>query len=282
MTTPSSKPYGQLHMVIALPQEAQPIVKRLSLKRERDCHAFPLYTDHTQNIFLIVSGKGALNCAAATNFLAGRHTTATHAAWLNIGIAGHHDESLGTMFFATKVINDTDDNSFYPTIRRQQNISGTTVLSLAKPTLEYPPDVCIDMEAASFCQSAKRFASAELIHSLKIVSDNKSQPWTNLDAKCLPALFEQNMPQVETIAKELLLLSSIEHEQFAPPHFFQELVQTWDFSETQKHQLRKLLTRRAALKVEGSPLKDLDTKSLNRNSFLEKLENHLDNIPLEL
>ena len=273
---------GQVHLVIALPLEAQPIIKALKLKRDRNTKAFPLYVNNTRNISLIVSGKGATNCAAATNYIAGMSSNASHVAWLNIGVAGHSNAPLGEMFFATKIENTCEINSFHPTIRRNLSMPGATILSVSNPTSEYPSGVCVDMEAAAFCQNVKRFAATELIHCLKIISDNQEKPWTDFDIKTLPALFDKNMPKITTFIEELLHLSDIEAEQNALPEFYQELTQMWKFSQTQGHQLQKLLRRWDALEIDDSPLRTFDATSLNRNAFLETLEKHLDTIRLEL
>ncbi|MDP7038173.1 MAG: hypothetical protein QGI45_03375 [Myxococcota bacterium] len=267
---------------MALSLEAQPLIKALKLKRDRNTKAFPLYMNNTGNISLVVSGKGATNCAAATNYIAGMSSDAPHAAWLNIGVAGHASATLGEMFFATKIESTYETNSFHPTIRRNLGLPGATILSVSNPTPEYPSGVCVDMEAAAFCQNVKRFAATELIQCLKIISDNQEKPWTDFDTKTLPTLFDQNMPNIATFIEELLHLSNIEAEQNVLPGYYQELTQMWKFSQTQDHQLQKLLRRWETLEINDSPLRTFDATSLNRNAFLETLEKHLDTIQLKL
>ena len=127
---------------------------------------------------LIVSGIGKVAAAAATAYLRALIGD-TPAAWLNIGIAGHGSQAVGTALLAHKVVDATSGKSFYPTFTASP-LCCTTLLhtvDLAQPAAS---DAAYDMEASGFCEAAQRFATSERIHCLKIVSDNPQSPIRHL------------------------------------------------------------------------------------------------------
>ena len=267
---------GQIHLVTALAPEARPLIRALNLKRCRDSKSFPLYMNKEEDIWLIVSGKGGVHCAAATNYLAGLNSYAPYAAWVNIGIAGHQTLSKGEIRLAHKVSHVSSLDSFYPTMNHNLSLESVGIISRDTPSPEYPENACVDMEGYAFCHNAKRFASTELVHCVKIISDNSQNPWSTIDLKSIPALIMQNIDALKKCFNELLKLSSIESEQTHIPPYYAELSSKWSFTVSQEHQLKKLLTRWGIRCANTSPFETFDIENLDRKAFLSSLQEHLD------
>jgi len=275
-------PEGAIHIVVALHEEAKPLISHFSLQRIQNTKSFPLYRSADEKMWLIVSGKGKSNSSAAVNFLAGLRQSFPHSAWLNIGIAGHRTYELGTLVLARKVIDETMSNSFYPTMHREQKLPNSTIMSVESPQRTYPDDICLDMEASTFCQSAKRFANVELIHCLKIISDNENHPWQELDKTKMLEFFSPCLSKIASFTKELLSLSSIEQQQNLEPLFLQEVMREWKFTQTQAHQVRAFLERWGALEEKESPLELYGKDAKSAREFLLSLENHLARVQLQI
>ena len=267
---------GQIHLVAALPPEAKPLIKHFHLKRSHESKSFPLYMNKENDVWLIVSGKGSLNCAAATNYLAGLNAHAPYAAWVNIGIAGHPTLPQGEIRLAHKVSHPCSPDAFYPTMNHNLCLETMELLSRDTPLPDYPEKTGIDMEAYAFCHNAKRFASAELIHCIKIISDNRQNPWPTIDIDAIPNLISQHSGPLKKCFEELLKLSCIESEQTQMPPYYAELSSRWSFSVSQEHQLKKLLTRWEISCANTSLFDAFDLETLDRKAFLSRLQEHLD------
>ncbi|NNE62697.1 MAG: hypothetical protein HKN34_01315, partial [Gammaproteobacteria bacterium] len=63
-----------------------------------------------------------------------------------------------------------------------------------------------DMEASAFFSTAIRFSSAELVHSLKIIGDNRDQP-PELDKSIVSALVSEQIRPITGFAKSLIKLN---------------------------------------------------------------------------
>src|SRR5690606_23929873 len=84
------------HFVVALPAEAKPLVAHYRLRRRIGEEAFAVFEN--DRISLTVSGLGKPATAAAvgyTHVLYGKHK---HAVWLNVGVAGHRQAPLGSVW----------------------------------------------------------------------------------------------------------------------------------------------------------------------------------------
>ena len=234
------------NLVTALAAEARPLIERYRLaKIEAD---FPLYRG--DGLQLIVAGVGRVCAAAATAYLAGR-TPARPLAWLNIGIAGHGSLAVGTPLLAHKI---TDGRTvYYPAFPFRPPCATSPVHTVDRPETSYRDGIAFDMEAAGFWPTACRFASAELVHCLKIVSDNPDHPADHLDAAALGKLLAEHIDLVDRLQTLIApLAQSLAPGQQAPP-FYAAALQRWRFTTTQQHQLRRLLHQWRALAPEESP-----------------------------
>ena len=99
------------------------------------------------------------------------------------------------------------------------------------------------MEASAFFETAQRFTSGELVHCLKIISDNPQNPIENFDLKKIAGLVESQLECIGQVAATLQELSQQLAELQATPTSYNDINAHWDFTVTQQHQLRGLLQR---------------------------------------
>ena len=156
-----------LCLVVALAAEARPL---LAFHRLRGVSGHPYRICAGEQTHLIVSGVGKVAAAAATAYLRALIGDAP-AAWLNIGIAGHGSQAVGTALLAHKVVDIASGKLFYPTFTASPPCR-TTLLHTIDRVQPATGDAAYDMEASGFCEAAQRFATSERVHCLKVVSDN--------------------------------------------------------------------------------------------------------------
>ena len=255
----------RLLCVCALQAEAQPLIAHYRLKaggiagassRSRDS-AFRLYSN--ERMAVVVSGIGKINAAAATAHALAQMPTNSIA--LNVGIAGS-DNPLGEIFVAHCIC--ADERNVYPPMIFNAEIPGIKVHSVDQPCMDYRHTVAFDMEASAFVAIAKRYVAAELIQSLKIISDNPDHPLTDasgvltnrLDVNTIAALVENKMPQVTAfidqlfaIAADLPVVGQELDDYIDRDNKLYQQIQNLHFSSTQSQQLRDILNRFKVLEV---------------------------------
>ncbi len=261
-----------LCLVVALAAEARPL---LAFHRLQGLSGHPYRICAGEQTHLIVSGIGKGAAAAATAYLRALIGDAP-AAWLNIGIAGHGSQAVGTALLAHKIVDVSSGKPFYPTFTATPPC-GTTLLHTVDRAQPPVGDAAYDMEASGFCEAAQRFATSERIHSLKIVSDNSQSSYQTLNGKKVEALIESQFDTVGQVGEHLQALSQQLHALYADPPGLAELTGRWQFTATQQHQLRGLLARWQVL-VPATPTVNDDLLALSRDEVLVYLKRRLDEV----
>ena len=249
-----------INFVLALPSEARPLLSYFGLQRLVSSTDFPLY--EKDGLRLIVTGIGKIAAAAATAYLHALRPT-TPAAWFNIGIAGHGQQAVGTPLLAHKIIDAASQRTYYPAFPFSPPCQTTTLLSVDRPEETYPDSWAYDMEASGFCATACRFSTHELIHCLKVVSDNPQSSLHQLSAQKVEALISEHLDLIDTLVHFLSPLVHELAEREQDPPFFTEFLQHWHFTVAQQHQLRRLLQHRFTLAPQ-QPLPEQDLKGLKK------------------
>ena len=265
-----------LCLVVALAAEARPL---LAPHRLQGVSGHPYRICAGEQTHLIVSGIGKVAAAAATAYLRALIGDAS-AAWLNIGIAGHGSQAVGTALLVHKVVDAASGKPFYPTFTTPPPCR-TTLLHTVDRVQPATGDAAYDMEASGFCEAAQRFATSERVHCLKVVSDNPQSSYQTLDAGKVEALIESQLDTVAQIGEHLRTLSQQLHALHADPPGLAELIAHWQFTATQQHQLRGLLARWQTLT--GQPFRSTDILSLpSRDAVLYYLQERLNAVELIL
>lgn len=234
-----------INFVIAHKAEASAILQYWKLKKSNDTYPYPVYQNN--GIRLIISGSGKTQSAAATSWLAATHASPQvhNTVWLNVGIAGHQSLSLGSTIIANKLLDGATERYWFPTLINNQ-LPQSTVCTIDVPTSAYPDSYTYEMEATGFYQTAMRFSTTELVHCIKVISDNRQHAVDNVSAEMAKDLVSDNIQLIDQHVQTLQELASI-CEQADTQEIEDQLFKRFRFTVTQQHMLRRLLTRHLAL-----------------------------------
>ena len=225
-----------MNFVVALKAEAGPLIQRLKLSKQNSA-PFPLFVNDEHR--LILSGPGKELSAKAVKYLAERHPQ-PNQAWLNLGLAGHGTLGVGETFLADRVLGDKE-RTFYPTQILRNNLRSTALMSSASPVSDYPEPIGYDMEASAFCANASPFSVRELIQVVKIVSDNPDHPIETFDRSSASTLIENSLSLILPLIAQLQQMSQRVEPSTELTKHIESVLSLFPFSETQHHQVRKLL-----------------------------------------
>lgn len=238
---------GGAALVVALWCEARPIVDRLELERDDTADGLPVYRGDRGS--LVVSGVGELAAAAAAGFLFAHLGCRRHRVWLNVGTAGHGSFDVGTLFLAHK-ITGSGGQSGYPPICFEASVVTSDLETVSEVETRYERPVGYDMEAWGFWATACRFSTSELVHSVKVVSDNARTEVSALDARRLEQLVEGSLEGVEAVLAALERLGREQASLELPEALLKRYEARWRFTVTQRRQLERALERWLALEPE--------------------------------
>ncbi|MCK5728281.1 MAG: hypothetical protein KAH08_03580 [Methylococcales bacterium] len=225
---------------VALPCEAKPFITNLNLKKVQNTpHPFAIYKH--DDIVLTVSGVGKIAMAAAVAYTLATFKSINKPVLLNIGIAGHPSAPLGQLWCANKIVDVESERCFYPQAMVKLSYSSTTIYTASKPNLEYPENGLYEMEASSFYETAAYFSSAELIHVLKVVSDNKIDAIETINAKKVSHWLAASVEKTEETIRALQVLALNVTQ--SDPHNFERLIERYYFNVNNRYQLKKQLSR---------------------------------------
>ena len=185
-----------LNLVVALPSEARPIIDYFRLMH-RAFDPFGLYADVDEKVWLTLSGVGKTESEAATGYLADMSNSAGDAVWLNIGIAGHNDLSVGTCVMAHTVVDAITGLAKDLLFPIQRPIKTVTVKTVKKAVEDYPDGYVYDMEAAGFISSALNHSPAEQIQIIKVISDNRLNPTSAISRNFVSRIIAEALPQID-------------------------------------------------------------------------------------
>jgi len=228
-----------LNLIAATHVEAEPIIAALKLKKTSA--RLPYFKSKTTT--LVVSGIGKCRAAAACAWLAAKiseEPIEEQQSWINFGIAGHSDASTGTVLAAHKVRDYASEKVWFPP-RIKAPLPSSDLVTVDKPLKEYLPGQLHDMEASGFIDTARLFCDAELVQTVKVVSDNEKQPFSNISTQLSRDLIADNSPTIIEFTEHLRELAS--HLGIVDIGVREEFVSRWQFSTAQTVQLERLLQR---------------------------------------
>ena len=267
-----------IHFICALKCEARSLIKHYRLKHRADSEFFPLYISADKQISLTISGIGKVNAAAATAFTHAFLLTGKQDVWLNVGIGGHRDMHIGEIALAHKIIDQTNDYAWYPQIIVSPPCPSMEILSCDQPITNYT-EALFEMEAAGFYATACRFATSELIHVIKIISDNQQHPAEKMSESFVAELVTNQLTVIEKIADSLSLLSNDLDNSNESPNYYDQIIEQWRFTHAEKSILKSCLNRWHVLCPDENPMKEID-KSLHGKEVICQITNKLDAFPV--
>jgi hypothetical protein len=190
-----------LRLVVSLQSEARPLVERLRMKPSGE-GPFPVYRG--EDAWLIVSGHGKAASAAATAYLHLTTGGGLGRVWLNVGLGGHSQRTLGEGVVAHKISDAASGASWYPQLVVDSPSPTAPVLTVERVEEEYSPPSVYESEAAGFFPTACRFSIAELVHCYKVISDNPDATLSRrMSSAAVEELVAANAGKIETFARAL-------------------------------------------------------------------------------
>lgn len=270
----ASTPGFGLRIVIALPCEARPVIQRFGLKPATGEHPFRIYHDQERVRWLIESGVGRQAAGVATAYLAGLSTAGKAVAWLNAGVAGHATLPVGQARAAHKITDAASGIAYYPPVILQE-LKTEPLVTVTEPEELIAAKMLVDMEGSAFYAAASTFASTELVHCLKIVSDHGAVPGRRLAKESVRILMENRLPLIEMAAEQLLGLSNELATRWASPASFDVIAGEFHFTSTQRNQLRRLLRRWQVLLEEEDVIDYVEKHAATGREALACLDDRL-------
>lgn len=263
-----------INLCVALPAEARPLIHYFRLNHEQAHAAFPLYRN--EHMALVVSGPGKVAAAAATAWLAGLAGAGRPAAWLNIGIAGHATHAIGTGLMVNRITDYASKRSWYPPQVHDLDLPASSLLCVDTPESDYSGDTLYEMEAGGFYPAACRFTTGELVQCFKIVSDNKQQTCTHVNAKLCRQLLTDQLGPVDLVVRALQGLQQQYADRHMPHPDHERMIGRWHFTVSQQHQLTRLLQRWTTLAPGQPAWSSALNKLKTATAVLTHLEQQLD------
>jgi nucleoside phosphorylase len=233
-------PQPSCYFFVALPCEAKPLIEHFKLKKELSVSAFTIYRG--THITLTVTGLGKSAMAAGVGYTLALCPAVSLPLMLNIGIAGHRDYALGKVFAAHKIIDHDSERSFYPQLVSFPPCATQQITTVSQAQLNYSTDTLYEMEASAFYETAIRFSSSELIHCIKVISDNKENASTQIKPAQVSEWIKKALPIIDNYCQQLSQLANL--VQATDITEYTELISQWRFSSHEKMQLQSLLNKR--------------------------------------
>ena len=236
------------HLAVAMACEAKPLLSQFGLRRATEATAFPVYRG--DDVALVVTGVGCIAAAAGVGYLAGLTGAGRGDPWINVGVGGHRELSVGTVVLAHEVRDAASGRTTYPPRALVEELSSIEVLTVAEVERRYEEDVVYEMEAAAFLTTARRFAIGELVQVLKIISDGPASPADELDPDRISRLVESCLPAVANLVRLLDAAALPEPRDLGQP---EAALAGWRFTVSQSHRLAELRRRWRALALASDP-----------------------------
>lgn len=263
-----------INIVVALACEASPIVQHFRLKKLKQDHPFPIYDNG--KIALIISGLGKVAAATAVGYLHALFAISRPSVWLNIGIAGHRFHPLGTGLIAHKILDHASGQSYFPCFTFEAPCLTTDVISVDQVEADYKYEAAYDMEASGFYAAAARFSTGELIHCLKVISDNQAFPAEQISKHLGQELVANHLLLIEDLCAELDQLNKSVALIYELPEEYEELNLRFHFTKSQQNQFKVLIRRWYAVnKVEISSSFEL-AKFSRAKQLISAIEDELE------
>jgi len=266
-----------LYLFTALECEAKPLIKHFDLKKELNTQHFSLYKNDT--MVLTITGVGKVSMAAAIGYTFALFPKIARPVIINIGIAGHKTRSLGDLVLVSKSIDTDSEKIFYPQLIGNNLPESGEVITFSKPCTDYQINYLSDMEASAFYESALKFSTSELVHSIKIISDNETSSINEIRSKIVTEWIASQIPEIENLiqhwVKLSLLIKPVELNEYT------EILNKCHFSVGSQMKLKTLLQRWNVLSMDSwSNL--CPPKPRNSKDILKKLEADINSLELYL
>ena len=260
--------------VIALKEEAKVILDYYEMALINKKTLYPIFKNIEETHWLILSGIGRHNSAAATSYLYTISNASRWTSWINIGIAGSGKGDYGNIYLVDKIFNQ---NSYirYPATMPKSNLPKMSLLTTDIPITDYSSKELIDMEGSAFFDIASKLTSKEFICIMKIISDGPENNIKQLTKLRIIELLKLNLTKIAQVVSYYENLSQNENQIKEKPEIFFKISSNWHFSVTQSSQLENLL-RRLKVFCDNNEIMDLIKQCKSSSSVINSLNNKIE------
>ena len=267
-----------VNIIVAHGLEAKALVRMLELERHHVSSEFVEYSN-SNKLHLLVSGIGKEAITAAVTYLGEQQASDSGEirAWLNIGIAGHRDASLGNAWLGNKITDQSSGASAYPP-QLIEGIEVGSVVTVDEPENSYPLDAAYEMEASAFYAEATKYSTAELVQVFKVISDNLENPISEIDIRSVPGLIAAQAPQLQILIEGMSAIATQHNSSQRLPSYFSEVCSKIHLTVNQKLQLRRLCQRYKALGMEEGLSSAADLRVGDARTLIQQLAKRIDRI----
>ena len=269
-----------IHLFCALSCEAKPLITHFGLQLDQGNQLFKTYLAEDTGINLTITGVGKKNAAAAVSYHAANYQPVESDIWLNIGVAGHEQAKLGQCYLANKITDATSQHHWYPQFIVDMPCKSLPLITIDTPSNQYQSSL-FDMEASGFYEIATRLGTNELIHCVKIISDNNTQHFNNINAKQVSQHITSNIPIIDKIVSALLPCSEKLMKLSSKPNGYEEITKQIHFTATEQIQLSRLLKKWQVRLPDTNPIEQIEP-NMKAKTVIQTLNNTLENSPFLL
>ncbi len=257
--------------VVALRPEANALIQKFNLKSFSNHLNFPIYINRKNGHALVISGVGSIKSAVATMYLNNTFKPGQFVAWINIGIAGHFQGPVGTLFQAIKVVNNDNGKSFFPGLRFSKLAEPAELYTVSSPENEFTLPVLYDMEAAGFCEIAPSLSCNELTFVMKIVSDTSEHSQSLVTKKMIADLFKKNSSIIDNLLQAIVKIVDRERARLGDSIEMDGIMGSLHFTETNRLRFRKIYKKWWCL-FPNESLVDRAQKASSAKDLMQSME----------
>ena len=259
-----------IRWVVALKVEAEIILDEYNMNFDPEFTLFQVFRNFEKTRWLILSGVGRHNSAAATTYLYMISKASRSTCWINLGIAGSGKGHYGDLCLVNKISNNDSSNT-YPATMPKVTFHKMNLFTTDVPLIDYSLHELIDMEGSAFYDITNKLSGREFICLMKVISDGPNNDIEDLNKFKIRELINLNITNIKTIVSYYEKLSMDQYQIIQQPKILSEILSQWHFSVSQKHQLENLIKRINTLSKDEEIIK-LIKDCKNSRSVITNLE----------
>jgi len=259
-----------IRWVVALKVEAEIILDEYNMNFDPEFTLFQVFRNFEKTRWLILSGVGRHNSAAATTYLYMISKASRSTCWINLGIAGSGKGHYGDLCLVNKISNNDSSNT-YPATMPKVTFHKMNLFTSDVPLTDYTLHELIDMEGSAFYDITNKLSGREFICLMKVISDGPNNDIEDLNKFKIRELINLNIANIKTIVSYYEKLSIDQYQIIQQPKILSEILSQWHFSVSQKHQLENLIKRLNTLSKDEEIIK-LIKDCKNSRSVITNLE----------
>jgi nucleoside phosphorylase len=231
-----------IRWVVALKAEAEIILDEYNMNLDPEFTLFQVFRNFEKTRWLILSGIGRHNSAAATTYLYMISQASRSTSWINLGIAGSGKGHYGDLCLVNKISNNSSSNT-YPATMPKVTFHKMNLFTTDVPLIDYTFHELIDMEGSAFYDITNKLSGREFICLIKVISDGPNNNIKDLNKFKIRELIKLNIANIKTVISYYEKLSMDEYQIIEQPKIISKIHSQWHFSVSQKHRLENLIKR---------------------------------------